>query len=419
MRILHLTPRYLPAVGGAERHLAAISEHLAGQGHAVTVATTDAADIEAFWDPSAGRLEGQREVINEVQVVRFAMRHLPGAPGTYHAVRRLIWLLSHLRAPVPLLQRLARLTPAVPDLRRWLATTTEPFDLVAAMNIGYETFIEAADRFCRQRRLPLVVYPLTHLGAGPAPGRDRLSRFYTLRHQVRSVLAAQAIITQSPAEKAYYLARGAADSALSIIGPGVWPAELVGGDAARGRRRFHLPEAGALILSLGTLSVDKGTGQLLRAFARVRAVHPQAFLALAGAPAEDIREALGAAGDRVHLLGRIGHEEKLDLLAAADLLVMTSRVDSFGLVYLEAWAYGKPVIAAQSWGVADLVEDGVDGRLVPFEDDKALAAVIEELLARPAERERLGRRGREKMERHIWPAKLDQIEAIYHSLAKS
>ena len=64
------------------------------------------------------------------------------------------------------------------------------------------------------------------------------------------------------------------------------------------------------------------------------------------------------------------------MLAAADVFAMPSRTDSFGIVYLEAWLYRLPVIAARTWGMSDVVRNGEDGLLVPFGDVSVLAQTL-------------------------------------------
>src|SRR5262249_6986220 len=146
--------------GGAEGYLHEISRRLVAAGHQVTVATTDALDVEVFWNP-AGRRLPEREAQHEgVRIHRYPIRHLPGSPlayslWRYHGLRG----LAALPLPVRLLARLARYTPWAPALHAWLETSDEPFDLVAAAGILYEPFVEAGQRFAARRRLPLIVYP--------------------------------------------------------------------------------------------------------------------------------------------------------------------------------------------------------------------------------------------------------------------
>lgn len=420
MHILHLTPRYWPAVGGAEIHLGEISARLAAAGHQVTVAATDALDVELFWDPRRRRVAAPSDEHDGVRVRRFGVRHLPVAGLAYPAVRRLLWMLSLARvAPVGLLARLARLTPRVPDLWRWLADTDEPFDLVAGMGICFEPLLEAGLRFAQRRGIPFVAYPLTHLGAGPRPAADALSRFYTMRHQVALVQASAAAVMQTPAEQAFYQAQGVLAGRLIVGGPGVTPTHVLGGDGARFRQRHGIH--GPLVVSLGAMAYDKGTMHLVEAVRHLWQAGQAVDLALAGALIQPFRAYLAglpaADRERLHVLGQVDDAEKRDLLAAADVFAMPSRTDSFGIVYLEAWLYRKPVIGARTWGVMDVIEDGRNGLLVPFGDVSALAAVLSRLLADGALRAALGAAGEAKVYRmYTWDIQYPRVRDLYEHL---
>ena len=80
MRVLHVTPRFLPAFGGAEELLGQISTRLAAEGHQVTVVTTDADSVQTLWDPAGSRFELSEETIEKIRVLRFPLHHLPGNP---------------------------------------------------------------------------------------------------------------------------------------------------------------------------------------------------------------------------------------------------------------------------------------------------------------------------------------------------
>jgi glycosyltransferase involved in cell wall biosynthesis len=93
---------------------------------------------------------------------------------------------------------------------------------------------------------------------------------------------------------------------------------------------------------------------------------------------------------------------------------MPSRTDSFGIVYLEAWLNGVPVIGARAGGVPEIISDGVDGYLVDFGDVPALANRIELLLRRPDIAHELGQAGRRKvLAEHTWDHKIARIAEIY------
>ena len=312
-----------------------------------------------------------------------------------------------------------RFTPWVPDLWRWLGTTDESFDLVAGMTICFEPLMAAGLGFARRRNVPFVIYPLTHLGTGTRPGHDPVSTFYTMRHQVDLVRQSTAVVAQTRSEKQFYVNHGVEADRIVVAGPGIEPASLAGGDGERFRNRYRL--RGGIVASIGSMSHDKGTVHVIEAMRRLWRQGSSAHLVLAGAlltPFQRRLDALPAADrQRILVLPSVDEATKLDLLAALDLLVMPSRTDSFGITYLEAWLYGKPVVGAQVWGVNDVIDNGVDGLLVPFGDTVALAAAIDGLLAAPDARSAMGERGRAKvLAQHTWAQKYTVTRQLYERL---
>lgn len=421
MRILHVTQRYLPALGGSEALVAGLATRLVQRGHSVTIATTDALDFALFWEPQARRISLHQETIDDVRVLRFPVRHLPLSRYAYPGLRRLLWLLTRNNwVPTAWLHRISKFTPYVPDLFRWLATTDEEFDVVVGTTIVFESLVQAARLYARRKQRPFVVFPLTHLGAGPAPGADPVSAFYTMRHQVDLVRSATFVVGMTPTEATFYTRRGVPGDAVAVAGPGITPDELLGGNPDRLRERLQIREP--LVGVLSSLSVDKGSIHLLEAVRRLRKQGEDIQLVMGGA----ITPAFQRYWDRlsteerrgIHLLGAVDEQTKRDFLAAIDVFAMPSRTDSFGIVYLEAWLYGKPVIGAQAWGMADMIRHGEDGFLVPFGDVAALAQAIHTLLRDPALAARLGAQGRRKtLAQHTWDDKVERIEQIYTRLA--
>ena len=90
-----------------------------------------------------------------------------------------------------------------------------------------------------------------------------------------------------------------------------------------------------------------------------------------------------------------------DPLAGIDVLVQPSRADNLPLAILEAMAAGLPVIGTRTGGIPELVLDGVTGLLVPPERPEELAAALDSLAADPGRRAELGRRGRERVQKHF------------------
>ena len=120
--------------------------------------------------------------------------------------------------------------------------------------------------------------------------------------------------------------------------------------------------------------------------------------------------------DLVTFLGAKDQDLLPNYYAAAEMVVMPSHYESFGMVALEAMAMGTPVIASEVGGLAHLVKHGVTGYHVPSRDPEALAARIYELLANKDCRQVLGQQAREYARRYDWANIVDQMMAVYEEV---
>ena len=113
----------------------------------------------------------------------------------------------------------------------------------------------------------------------------------------------------------------------------------------------------------------------------------------------------------IRLLGFVSESERRDLLAACDLLALPSRTESFGLVFMEAWANRKPVIGARAGAIPAVVRDGENGVLVKFGDVNALSGAIETLVRSPETRENMGASGFARVvDESVW---FERVRAVY------
>ena len=180
------------------------------------------------------------------------------------------------------------------------------------------------------------------------------------------------------------------------------------------KRALDTPEDAIVLLALGRLHPNKAFDVLLHALARLPRVH----LWLAGdGPLRGELMALARRlelGGRVHFLG--WWRDPAPLYASADLVVCCSRIEPLGNVVIEAWARGKPVIAAAAVGPAGLIRHGETGLLVPIDDESRLAAAIAELLASPALAGQLAAGGRAAYEGSFTEAKV--VDAYLDLLAR-
>jgi phosphatidyl-myo-inositol dimannoside synthase len=157
---------------------------------------------------------------------------------------------------------------------------------------------------------------------------------------------------------------------------------------------------GRVILTIGRAASAeqyKGTDDLIRATAHLHSATPNLHLVAVGG-GDDLPRLKALARDasitdRVHFLQGLSREEIAACYSRAEIFAMPSLGEGFGLVFLEAMSFAKPVIAAAAGGATDIVEDGVNGLLVPPRDLPALIAAIQRLLVNAQFRGTLGSQG--------------------------
>jgi glycosyltransferase involved in cell wall biosynthesis len=176
------------------------------------------------------------------------------------------------------------------------------------------------------------------------------------------------------------------------------------------------------ILCAGRLWPTKGQDVLLRTLPSLIERFPRLRVDFVGAgPQRETYETLArelGVGDFCRFLGNVPHQEVLERMAAAALVVVPSRFEALGLVNIESLAVGTPVVATRVGGIGEIIRDGVDGFLVPADDPLALGARIERLLDDPEERRAMGAAARQGfLERFELRANIGRQADWYEQLA--
>ena len=184
MRLLHVTATYPPFLGGAGTYIQAMSERFCMDGHDVQLVTTDAAEVEYFWNPRKDHLSIGHDVLNGVDISRCAVTHLPLAPWSFYLLRRLATVLGRMPGSVPILRRLAPWMPGVPAIEATLESLPGPFDVVHGINVALEWPLLAAWRYARRYQIPFVVTPFVHVGEHKK--KDVLIN-YVMPHQLEAL----------------------------------------------------------------------------------------------------------------------------------------------------------------------------------------------------------------------------------------
>ena len=199
-----------------------------------------------------------------------------------------------------------------------------------------------------------------------------------------------------------------------VIHNGIRVGRFVRRDARRRdalRAELGLEPGGPVVGTVGRLNPAKDQGRLVAAFAGIRRRHPEAILVIiGGGPLEaELRREIAMAGleGSVFLLG--DSDEIPELLAGFDLFVLPSRTEGYSIALLEAAAAHLPAVVTRVGGNADIIADGLRGRVVPPGDTAALTQVISELLAAPEQRQFMGQNA------GSWAREHASVAAMAHS----
>jgi len=248
-----------------------------------------------------------------------------------------------------------------------------------------------------------------------------------LRIRVEGEIAQQAdlLIASTPDEAAdLSLVYGADPGRVFVVPPGVDLSMFQPIDRTEARRKIGY-RSERLLLFVGRLERLKGVDVAIRALALLRdRSHDDVRLLILGedSPRSDeesekerLKAIAAAEGvqDRVDFLGSVAHHELPFFYSAADVCVMPSYSESFGLVGLEAQACGTPVVGSDVTGLRSVLRDEVSGYLVAGHNPAAYAEKIGRLLENPEQAQQMGRRGRLLAQRFSWPRTADRLQELF------
>jgi glycosyltransferase involved in cell wall biosynthesis len=393
MRLLHVTHQYRPAIGGSEKYISDLSEELAKRGHHVDVFTSRSVDYRT-WRNELPRFEQ----LDGVNVYRFS-----SWPRTRWAWRTLSYGFENYwrtgaRRYEPLI--FYGSGPICPAMFAAILRRAHRYDLIHINNLQYShalvSYVAA-----RAQRMPIIVTP--HIHAEQWQTHD-------VGYMRRVLQGSNAVLTVTRAEKAYLAGRGW-NQDIVVGGNGLRLDHFPLVDWQQSRHRFGLSEDGFVLLFLGRKTDYKGLDVCLEAFSTLRQKRQDIRL-LAVGPETSFSQNLWAQYNGLEGLvvrGTVSNEERLAALAACDVLVMPSVGEAFGIVYLEAWAYRKPVIGAKIASVSSVISDGKDGFLIKPGQVALLTQRLIDLAADPGMARMMGQQGRAKLERRYTVERIADI----------
>ena len=391
MRLLHVSHQYWPAVGGAERYITDLSEVMASRRHAVSVYTSRSVDYRSWRNELPPHtVRSGVEVRRFFSVPRKALVWRLLSFGTYH----------YLRTRLPCFEPLIFLGngPVCPALAGAILRSARQFDLVHINNLHY-SHAPVAYAAARLAGLPVVITPHIHCNQPET---------HDVGYMRRILGGCDAVLAVTRAENDYLRDRGLGE--IVTGGNGLRLEQFPPLDPVASRIRLGIPVSAFVVLFLGRKEEYKGLGLCLEAFRVLRKARPDIVLLAVGPETEFSKQLWSEHGDLEGLVvrGTVSNDERLAALAACDVLALPSTGEAFGIVYLEAWAYRKPVVGARIPSVCSVVEDGQDGFLV----QPQLAPVIDALSRLHGNLQlgqAMGQRGREKLERRYTVGRIADI----------
>ena len=383
LRLVLVSRRFWPLLGGAERVTANLAAGFCDLGCQVTILT-------AQWDPTwPGKMS-----FGDARLVRL--------PQTS---RRFWGTLRYMRA-----------------LGGWLRDHRGQYDLVYVSMLKHDAFTVLG---AVGRDVPVV---LRAEGAGVSGDCRWQAQHWLGRLIRRRCRRAAALVAPSPAVREELLAAGYPAARVLYVPNGVQIPPPRKPEVQRAARHalaethpaMFLPRGSPLAVYTGRLHEGKGLDRLLTAWKMVSARWPLARLWLAGDGPK--RAALERQITALRLHGNVllpgSFDSVEDFLAAADLFVFPSREEGMSLSLLEAMGAGLPLVASDIPGNRALVENGREGLLVPVDDAEALAAAIERLLEDQPLAVRLGQAARQRAAEFTLTATVQRHLALFASLRK-
>jgi glycosyltransferase involved in cell wall biosynthesis len=404
MKILHIVHGYPPSIGGSQYLVKNLSEQLVSRHHdQVTVFTTVAYNTEHFWRSDEPAMPAGTETINGVTVRRFAVFN------RLNVLRMLIAGVAYrLRLPYNDWLRTIYNGPLMFGMTQAVARSGADIVFATAFPLMHMYYALAG---AQRAGIPIVFLGAMH--TANAWGYDRKMIY-------RAIQQADAYIAHTSFERDYLIERNIQADKISVIGAGVDISAFIKADGTATRHRYGWGYD-PVVAVVAKQSARKRFDVLLEAMRRVWAVRSDARLLIAGAQtpySHQIQEMIGALPPEqqahVTVISDFSEGDKPNLLAACDVFVLPSGQESFGIVFVEAWACGKPVIGARIGAIPSVIDEGRDGLLFAHRDANDFAQAILELLANPQRWKQMGEAGRRKvLENHTWDIVADRVRAVY------
>jgi D-inositol-3-phosphate glycosyltransferase len=378
------------------------------------------------------RFLGQIDVHVDV-FTRSQNEHVPHVLHDLGYGNRVVHISAGPEHPLPKAELLDYIPEFVRGIREFAALKSIHYDLIHS---HYWLSGIAAGLLQEEWHIPIIqmFHTLGHMKNKIAGSPDEIADIHRLEGEQQVMDLADRIVAATPAEVEQLTSLYQVDpDKISIIPPGVDVSHFYPIPKDEAKAVIGIPSEAQMILFVGRIEPLKGVDTLLRAMALMREdchiEHCNYHLAIIGGDPNDhpvdtdsemyrlktLCHELGL-DEAVLFLGKRDQTTLPYYYSAAEVLVMPSYYESFGMVALESMACGTPVIASQIGGLAYLVQDGVTGFTVRGRDVKALAKRLTQLIYDPELRQKMGEQAAVYAKSFAWEIITTKIKGLYEEV---
>jgi D-inositol-3-phosphate glycosyltransferase len=361
--------------------------------------------------------------------------HVPHVLHDLGYGNRVVHVPSGPEVPLPKQELAAYLPAFVEGIKKFAESKNIHYDLIHSHY--WMSGVAAADlRISWQVPVIHMFHTLGLMKNRVAQSPNEIEGEYRLQGERKVLEIADRVVAATPAELAQLQFLYQADTRrVVIVPPGVDTGRFYPIPADEAREFIGVPLCGRMILFVGRIEPLKGLEVLFQAISMMRkrgALIDESFcLTVIGGEPDASSETMSAEmarlqslrdqsglQDLITFLGKRDQETLPYYYSAAEVVVVPSFYESFGMVALEAMACGTPVVASQVGGLAFLIQDGVTGYTVPVEDPQALSDRLVTLLQDGQIRQQMGQRAAEVARKYAWENIAEQLVVVYRDVIK-
>lgn len=400
MKILHVTQNYFPSIGGTQYTIQHVSEYLhAYYQDEVTVYTTD-----SYYGPNNRKYKKivqANETLNGVNVQRFPFLH--AHKPFLRAFSKTA--LKFGKERVPDIINAWNAGPMSISLKHAIKNCHA--DVIGASSVHYNFAEYGIWRNKLKHPKPFVLYGALHLGI------QKIEPVY-----LRRIKAADHYIANTTFEKDFLIAQNIPPDKITVAGAGIEIHETAENffDDVNSRRELKIEPHSKIILCICRQEAFKGLQVMLDAFRFLLANEKNIHCIIAGGAGNytGVLKKSEEVLPELSIFTNISIELREQLLNIADVVVLPSKEESFGVIFLEAWRAGKPVIGAAIGAIASIIDVGENGYLFQPDNAHDLGLQIQKILKDKNHATRMGQNGYEKVKAFFtWEKIAGQFRTAY------